>query len=467
VSAHPSHSRPCRRKPTRAVLAIATVVGLGLFLPTTAWAARSEFFGIAQQALDGKDINGIAAARIRTVRMQLDWDRIEPSQGSFDWTPANHLVGVLASHGIRTVPFVWGSPNWVASSPATPPLDSPAHEQAWRDFLTAAVARYGPGGTYWANGYREKYGAGATPLPVGTWQIWNEPNLEHFWAPGPQPRRYAKLVRISHDPIEGQDPNARILLAGMPGKAWEFLDTFYSVRGIKSDFDAAALHPYGSDLSEVRYSIQSVRHVMVNHGDAATPLWLTEFAWGSAPPDRFGINQGLTGQARMLKRSYELILDHRSEWRIGRLFWYHWRDPLDPEATCSFCSSAGLLRSNRSAKPALTPFKGFTTDTTPPVAHFISPPTPTEGSVINDPTPKFKFDSTDPAYPGATYQCHVDANSFKTCRSPFTTAPLSDGAHSFSVKAIDPAGNESAVVTRAFMVDSHAPVASQVRGRTG
>ena len=35
---------------------------------------------------------------------------------------------------------------------------------------------------------------------------------------------------------------------------------------------------------------------MKNHGDAATPLWITEFAWGSGPPDQFCNNKGLTGQ---------------------------------------------------------------------------------------------------------------------------------------------------------------------------
>ena len=36
---------------------------------------------------------------------------------------------------------------------------------------------------------------------------------------------------------------------------------------------------------------------MVSHGDKATPLWITEFAWGSGPPDSAGINKGLSGQA--------------------------------------------------------------------------------------------------------------------------------------------------------------------------
>src|SRR5207247_33587 len=33
-------------------------------------------------------------------------------------------------------------------------------------------------------------------------------------------------------------------------------------------------------------------------------------------------------------------------------------------------------------------------------------------------------------------------------------AALADGAHGFSVKAIDPPGNESAVITRSFTVDT-------------
>ena len=37
---------------------------------------------------------------------------------------------------------------------------------------------------------------------------------------------------------------------------------------------------------------------MKRAGDAATPLWISEIAWGSAPRDSVGINQGPEGQAR-------------------------------------------------------------------------------------------------------------------------------------------------------------------------
>ena len=66
---------------------------------------------------------------------------------------------------------------------------------------------------------------------------------------------------------------------------------------------------------------------MTNHGDGPTPLWLTELAWGSAPPDQFGINKGLAGQERLLRDSFKLILKTASAWNVQRLFWFLWRDP--------------------------------------------------------------------------------------------------------------------------------------------
>ena len=88
----------------------------------------------------------------------------------------------------------------------------------------------------------------------------------------------------------------------MPGfgdsKAWIFLDNIYAVAGIKNYFDATALHPYARDINEFRSEITMFRASMTNHDDAATALWLTEWGWGSGPPDQFGHNVGLAGQQR-------------------------------------------------------------------------------------------------------------------------------------------------------------------------
>jgi hypothetical protein len=135
---------------------------------------------------------------------------------------------------------------------------------------------------------------------------------------------------------------------------------------------------------------------------------------------------------------------------VQRLFWYHWRDPKEVRAgTCSFCGSAGVLRYNRTRKPSFYTFKGFTAETTPPTATITAGPS--EGSIISNPTPSFSFKSSEP---GSTFQCRVDAGAFKNCSSPRKLQPLADGAHSFSVRAIDAPGNVGAPAARSFTVDA-------------
>ena len=108
-----------------------------------------------------------------------------PRQGSFNWGGTDRFIGRLASHGIRAAPALWGNPDWVYGSPARPPLNGRQAVQAWQRFLRQLAARYGSHGSYWANGYRQRFGARAKPLPIRSWQIWNEPNLTKYFAPAP------------------------------------------------------------------------------------------------------------------------------------------------------------------------------------------------------------------------------------------------------------------------------------------
>ncbi len=458
----------------RLVVVLATLA-LWLLAASAASAARSEFFGIAHgPALDAQDLQGMRDARIRTDRMLLLWPRVQPSEGGpFDWSEYDLVVGQFASRGIRPVPFLYGSPEWVGTGELTrPPLDSAADEQAWADFLKAAVARYRPGGSYWANDFQQDY-PGATPLPVQSWQIWNEPNLKRWFAPAPSSGRYGRLLRISHDAIKSQHQQAQIVLAGLFSegdvKAWTFLSNLYGVPGVKNDFDAAALHPYGCNMDQTRQGIVNVRAAMTNHGDAVTPLWITEFAWGSGPPDpdpRRCKDKGPTGQQAHLTASYNMFLNNRKSWNLQRVFWFLWRDPApgSPYASlCSLCDSGGLLRYDRTAKLAHGAFTGFTAETTPPAASITGGPG--QGSFIKDRTPTFSFASNEP---GSTFVCRFDASYFTACSSPFTRgSPLADGAHVFSVKAIDAPGNESAIVSRSFTVDTIPPQTTITSGPSG
>lgn len=74
------------------------------------------------------------------------------------------------------------------------------------------------------------------------------------------------------------------------------------------------------------------------------------------------------------------------------------------------------------------------TDITPPDTTI----TAAEADPTTDSTGDFEFSSDDPT---ATFQCSVDGGSFDPCASPFSTATLSSGPHTFAVRAVDAASN--------------------------
>ncbi|MGH2960540.1 MAG: hypothetical protein ACRDKE_13110 [Solirubrobacterales bacterium] len=76
-------------------------------------------------------------------------------------------------------------------------------------------------------------------------------------------------------------------------------------------------------------------------------------------------------------------------------------------------------------------------------------------AATSDTTPTFAFTSN---VAGASFQCSVDSGSFKTCVTPFTTAVLSQGSHSFRVRAIKSLLIDLTPATSSFKVDSIAPV---------
>jgi hemolysin type calcium-binding protein/putative glycosyl hydrolase/Big-like domain-containing protein len=450
-----------------AILAIAVV--LPLLAAPGAQAARSEFFGITQGFLDAQDRQQLESTKVRTARFLLKWRTLEPTRGTYDWTQRDHFIGALASHGIRTVPFLWGSPEWVGAGRLAQPPVSELDKQAWRQFVRAAVSRYGPGGTYWTNIFPQQF-PGATPLPITSWQVWNEPNLQKYFSPGEtvqqSARKYAGLLQTTHDAIVAVDPNARVVLAGMPGSgdstAWTFLNNLYTVPGIRDDFDAAAFHPYSCTVPQIAQEMSMFRRSMTSHGDGQTPLWVTEFAWGSGPPDRFCKNKNLAGQRDLLGRAFRLFIAGRRAWNLQRLFWFMWRDPAatSPYASlCSICGTAGLFRNDRTPKPAYSMFRSFTAETVAPIVRISSGPP--FGTTIRNRTPKFSFVSDDP---GAAFQCGMDDDPLQSCPTSYSPRPLADGAHSLSVRAVDAAGNVSETRSRSFTVDTTAPKATITAG---
>ncbi len=66
-----------------------------------------------------------------------------------------------------------------------------------------------------------------------------------------------------------------------------------------------------------------------------------------------------------------------------------------------------------------------------------------------DRTPTFRFRSTED---NSTFQCKLDGKPYKSCRSPFTTARLALGSHTFRVRAKHRGTFDSSPATYRFTV---------------
>ncbi|HEX3262358.1 MAG TPA: glycosyl hydrolase [Solirubrobacterales bacterium] len=358
-----------------AAVAALFLTGCGSGSPASMPAAPPDFFGVNPgTAPDSRDFREMANAGVETMRGGLRWSSVQPRPGPYNWHLTDATIGGLAAQGLGYLPILASTPSWVASKPTTPPIASPRVESAWQGFLGAAVARYGPDGSFWQptpgggqSPFHALCGCDADPVPITSWQIWNEPNLVNYFTASPKVSSYAELLRISDDAIKTADPHAEIVLAGLPGfaattgpTAWQFLRQLLNQPGVNGAFDVVALHPYSRDVGELGRQIQKVRTVMADNGDGAKPLWLTELGWGSEPPDQFELNKGIQGQKRLLDQSFAYLLRVQEQWRLDRVYWFEWRDP-PPSAhvPCGFCSSAGLLRDDRQPKPAYHAFTSF------------------------------------------------------------------------------------------------------------
>ena len=100
------------------------------------------------------------------------------------------------------------------------------------------------------------------------------------------------------------------------------------------------------------------------------------------------------------------------------------------------------------ATPAVA---SFTVDATPPDTTITAGP----AALTASPTVSFAFTSTEAP---STFQCSFDGGAFSTCVSPFITAALADGPHSFAVVAVDAAGNvDPTPALRPLTVDATPP----------
>jgi hypothetical protein len=365
----------------RSLIALLAVALLGAALLATVQIGAAKptprppqgFFGMGPQTgITPTDARYMKAGGVESVRIPVSWAAVQPTKnGGYAWTGMDEIVSTLANAGLRVLPVIQSTPRWLARDSRTLPVNNARQRNAWKAFLTAMIDRYGPEGEFWAErspGVVKYVPAVPHPLPIRSWQIWNEANFFYFTVPV-SPGRYARLVTLSSQAIKAADPGARVILAGLFGEpkasgsrgmdATDFLRALYRKPGIKSRFDGVSLHPYAVDAEELEEMVEDMHEVLRENHDRPD-FYVTEMGWGSQNDfEQVAFEQGIRGQVKQLKASYGFLLENQRRLNLKGVYWFSWKDVA---GACSFCDSVGLFRAGPKfhPKPAWRAFVAIT-----------------------------------------------------------------------------------------------------------
>lgn len=333
------------------VALLALIAALALAPGASAARLPPGFVGISPQiGLTDENLELMHRAGIRNVRLPLYWFGVQPDPGRMNWSGFEDVMEKTAAQGMQVLPFVWGTPDWVANVPEVEPMGNPRARRGWMRFLRGAARQYGPRGRFWTRHPELPY------RPIRRWEIWNEANIISF-SHNPSPGRFGKLMKISAQAIRREDRGAQIVVGGLFGKPLQippnigladFVDRMYRVPGVRRAVDGIGLHPYVRFAREIWPQASDLRRVLRRNRDPGARLYVTELGFGS---DGFESRWelGPFGQARELHRSLALLAEMRHRWRVGGIEWFSWKDMV---THCQFCDSSGLLTGKNEAKPS-------------------------------------------------------------------------------------------------------------------
>jgi polysaccharide biosynthesis protein PslG len=327
--------------------------------PTPAPAPQNGRFGFATpgnlMSLSSSDVarylDGAQAAHAGWVRFGIHWDMVQAGgPGSYNWTFFDNFVNATRARGMKVLAVILFTPSWArpgGTSFTTPPTNL-------ADYATFAKAT--------ATHY--------SPLGVHAYEIWNEPNIAGFWAPGADPARYTQMLKLAYPAIKSADPSATVVSGGLsPYGSYgqrdsqnvnplTFLEAMYA-NGAAGSFDALGWHPYNfpyglsfttwSAWSQMAETTPSARSIMTAGGDGAKQIWATEFGAPTGNTSR-DVNESV--QAQLVTDSYARL----KSWSwAGPAFFYSYRDNgtnrLDVE------DNFGVLHFDWTPKPSYTAFQ--------------------------------------------------------------------------------------------------------------
>lgn len=294
-----------------------------------------------------RDLDLIAAAGFKFVRMDFAWEAIEKKKGEYDWSAYDELTKNLEAHGLRAIYILdyshrlyeeqVDSKNALKTAVAQRDTASPQHPEsiaAYANWAAAAVKHY--------------HGRHII------WEIWNEPN-GFFWKPKPNAEQYSALALATGKAIREADPEATLIGPALSGFEPPFMETFLK-SGVLQYLDAVSVHPYRNPKKwpeTAASDYQNLREKIAQY--ASTPdkknLPIISGEWGYST--KIGDVSPETQAAYLVRQQLFNLVEN-----IPLSIWYDWKnDGADPrEVEHNF----GTVTDNLEPKPAYNALKVMT-----------------------------------------------------------------------------------------------------------
>lgn len=181
-----------------------------------------------------KDLDLLAAAGFKFIRMDFAWTAIEKQKGKYDWSEYDQLMANLDKRGIRALFILDYSHHLYEEAVTSPhPITSAVHRTTASPQHPESIAAF----ARWA-AESAKHFHGRNVI----WEIWNEPN-GNFWAPKPDAQQYSTLAIAAAKAIRESEPQATVVGPASSGFPWDYLETFLK-SGVLEYLDAVSVHPY-------------------------------------------------------------------------------------------------------------------------------------------------------------------------------------------------------------------------------
>lgn len=242
----------------------------------------------------------LQALGLQWVRVDLHWDRHEPSEGKYRLGELDELVEDMRKQSLKSVLYLVGSAPHITTAPAGSPVPDqypPRDPNVFAQRMVMLAKRY---------------------PSVNAWQIWNEPNLPAFWRPNEDAEGYARLLYPAVKALQKAVPDKPVVMAGMayysqmPVKGGLMLEKLGQF-GVQNLGAIAAYHPYSqqpeSDESgDNDYILRSQQLNKMLRGAGLPGIWATEWGWSSyAGPKEHQDIIGDEGQADYVLRRLALM----------------------------------------------------------------------------------------------------------------------------------------------------------------